>query len=143
MSVSGLLSSFLGYNNSPIQQLQQRQQLQQEFQQLGQDLQSGNLTAAQSDIATLQKNSLFANATSATSSSQTTNSASQAFNQLSHDAQAGNVSAAKQDFLTLQQDLQGQQAGWSHVSGRKACAKRSHDWTYGPRESVWERPAYR
>jgi outer membrane protein assembly factor BamD (BamD/ComL family) len=115
MSVTGLLSSFLGYNNSPLQQLQQKQQLQQEFQQLGQDLQSGNLTAAQSDIATLQKNSIFANATSASaSSSQTTNSASQAFNQLSQDVQSGNLSAAKQDFLTLQQDLQGQQTGWAH-----------------------------
>ena len=51
MSVSGISSSSL-FNTSGVQSL--FQQFQQTFQQLGKDLHQGNLSAAQSDFATLQ-----------------------------------------------------------------------------------------
>jgi len=83
----------------------QLQQFQQEFQQLGKDLTSGNLSAAQSDFATLQKD---LPQVSSTSTSQGNNPIAQAFNQLSQDLQAGNLSAAQQDYSTIQQDFQSQ-----------------------------------
>lgn len=104
MSLSGISSSNLfNYENPSVQN--QRQQLQQEFQQLGQDLQSGNLSAAQTDFATLQQIGSNSNATSSTASS---NPLAQAFNQLGQDLQSGNLSAAQQDFSTIQQDMQSQ-----------------------------------
>ena len=63
MSVSGISSSSLfDYNTQSVQN--KMQQFQQEFQQLGQDLQSGNLSAAQSDFATLQQYAPQTNSTS-------------------------------------------------------------------------------
>jgi len=104
MSVAGIFSSGISsYNPQSIQN--RMQQFQQEFQQLGQDLQSGNLSAAQSDFATLQQSAPQANSTT---SAQGTNTIFQAFTQLSTDLQAGNTTAAQQDYATLQQDLQGQ-----------------------------------
>jgi outer membrane protein assembly factor BamD (BamD/ComL family) len=87
------------------------QQFQQVFQQLGQDLQSGNLSAAQSDFATLQQ---LGPQNTSTASSQSNNPIAQAFNQLSQDLQSGNLSAAQQDYTTLQQALQAQAARAQH-----------------------------
>ena len=102
MSISGISSSsFLNYES--VQNSFQK--FRQEFQQLGQDLQSGNLSAAQSDFATLQQ---LDPQSSSTSSTQSTNPIVQAFNQLSQDLQSGNISAAQQDYATLQQDFQNQ-----------------------------------
>ncbi len=102
MSVSGISSSsFFDYGSQSIQN--RMQQFQKEFQQLGQDLQSGNLSAAQSDFATLQQ---YAPQTSSSSSSQSSNPIAQEFSQLSQDLQSGNLSAAQSDFSTLQQDFQ-------------------------------------
>jgi outer membrane protein assembly factor BamD (BamD/ComL family) len=102
MSVSGISSSsFL--NNQSIQN--NFQQFQQIFQQLGQDLQSGNLSAAQSDFATLQK---LQPQNNAASSSQINNPVAQAFNQLAQDLQSGNLFAAQQDYTTIQQAFQNQ-----------------------------------
>lgn len=102
MSVSGILSS--SFSNYNVQNMQsQMQQFQQEFQQLGQDLQSGNLSAAQSDLGVLQQY-----APQASSSSQSTNPITQEFNQLATDLQAGNTTAAQQDYATIQQDFQSQ-----------------------------------
>jgi outer membrane protein assembly factor BamD (BamD/ComL family) len=84
----------------------QLQQFQQDFRQLGQDLQSGNLSAAQSDFVTLQKDLPQTNST--TSTSQNNSPIAQAFSQLSQDLQAGNLSAAQQDYSTIQQDFQSQ-----------------------------------
>ena len=110
MSVSGISSSNLfDYSTQSVQN--RRQQFQQEFQQLGQDLQSGNLSAAQADFATLQQ---LGPQTSSTSSSQTNNPIAQAFNQLAQDLQSGNVSAAQQDVSTIQQDIKSQ-AGQLHT----------------------------
>jgi outer membrane protein assembly factor BamD (BamD/ComL family) len=98
MSVSGILSSNLfNYQN---QSVNNNQKFKQDFAQLGQDLQSGNLTAAQSDMSTLEQ--LKPQATTSTQN----NPVAQAFNQLSRDLQSGNVSAAQQDYTTIQQDIQ-------------------------------------
>jgi len=109
MSVSGISSSSLfDYNTQSVQN--RKQQFQQEFQQLGQDLQSGNLSAAQADFATLQQ---LGPQTNSTSSSQSSNPIAQEFSQLSQDLQSGNVSAAQKDYSTIQQDFQ-THAGQAH-----------------------------
>jgi hypothetical protein len=87
------------------------QQLKTEFQQLGQDLQSGNLTQAQQDYATLSQNVPSSGATAA-------NPALQAFSQLGQDLQAGNLQAAQQDYATVQQDAQQQAAQVTGHHGR-------------------------
>src|SRR5271169_1262257 len=106
MSVAGILSS--GLFNYAAQSVNNNvQKFRQEFQQLGQDLQSGNLSAAQSDFATLQQLAPQ-NSSSASASSSSSSPLAQAFNQLSQDLQAGNISGAQQDFATIQQDFQSQ-----------------------------------
>ena len=117
MSVSGILSSSFSHYN--VQNMQsQMQQFQQEFQQLGQDLQSGNVSAAQSDFAALQQYAPQAN-----SSSQSTSPIAQAFNQLAtqdfqnqgaqmhhhhhhHGGGGSQSNAIEQMFQQLGQDLQ-------------------------------------
>ncbi|MGA2420250.1 MAG: hypothetical protein ABSG69_09210 [Candidatus Acidiferrum sp.] len=117
MSITGVLSSNLfGAQNAQTT----AQKLKQEFQQLGQDLQLGSLSAAQSDFATLQQNAPQASTTS--SSAQTSNPLTQAFQQLSQDLKAGNLTAAKQDYSTIQQDFktqaaQGQTEHHRHLRG--------------------------
>ena len=110
MSVLGILSSSLSSYNVPSIQSQMKQ-FQQEFHQLGTDLQSGNLTAAQSDYAALQTST---SATQTSSSSQSTGSIAQAFNQLGTDLQSGNLTAAQQDYSTIQQDAQNQSSQVHH-----------------------------
>jgi hypothetical protein len=82
------------------QQIQsnQKQQFQQELQQLGKDIQSGNLSAAQADFATLQQGGSI-------SSTARTKVIAQAFNRLGQDLQSGNTTAAQQDYAKLQQEL--------------------------------------
>jgi outer membrane protein assembly factor BamD (BamD/ComL family) len=101
MSVSGIATSL--YNTQSVQSM--FQQFQQTFQQLGKDLQSGNLSAAQSDFATLQQ---LQPQTKSASSSQSNNPIAQAFSQLSTDLQSGNLSAAQNDYTTIQQAMQSQ-----------------------------------
>jgi hypothetical protein len=101
MSVSGISS--INFQDFHSQTMQSRmQQFRQEFQQLGQDLQSGNLSAAQADFATLQQVGPQAN------SAQGTDSITQDFNLLAQDLKSGNLSAAQQDFTKIQQDVQTQ-----------------------------------
>jgi hypothetical protein len=110
MSVSAISGSGLfDYSSQTVQN--KTQQFQQEFQQLGQDLQSGNLSAAQADFATLQQ---LAPQTNPASTAQSSNPIAQEFDQLSQDLKAGNLSAAKQDYATIQQDLQNQAAPVHH-----------------------------
>lgn len=93
---------------------QMSQSVRQEFEQLGRDLQMGNLKAAQSDFATIQGSAPFShpysnassNPSQATANSQGLDAVRQAFNQLSQDLRAGNIAAARQDYSSLQQDLQ-------------------------------------
>jgi outer membrane protein assembly factor BamD (BamD/ComL family) len=93
----------------------QFQQFQQEFQQLGQDLSSGNISAAQSDFVTLQNDMPQANsASNSTSTSQSNNPIAQAFNQLAQDLQSGNLSAAQKDYATIQQDFKSQASQMHH-----------------------------
>jgi len=108
MSISGILTSSynqyqLGAASNPYQQ---------DMQKLSQDLQSGNLSASQSDFAALQAafsqptGSTAATSTSSTSSAAIFTPITQAFNQLATDLQSGNVSAAQKDLSTLQQGFQ-------------------------------------
>ncbi|MDR3755110.1 MAG: hypothetical protein P4K93_17150 [Terracidiphilus sp.] len=98
------------------------QKLEQELQQLGTDLQSGNLTAAQADYVTLQQDL----PQTSDSYSQTSNPIEQAFNQLSKDLQAGNLTAAQQDFQTIQKDLQNQAAHGSQSDDATEGARHHH-----------------
>jgi hypothetical protein len=98
MSISGILSS----NLSQYQLSAASAVYQQGIQQLSKDLQSGNLSAAQSDFAILQK--AFSQPPTTTPS--TSDPVARAFNQLASDLKSGNLAAAQKDFSTLQQDLQ-------------------------------------
>lgn len=102
MSVSAILSS--AFNQPQVSSNKQ-----QSISQLGKDLQSGNLSAAQSDFASLQAAFSQSSTTTGGSTNPATGSTSspiaQAFNQLSSDLQSGNLSAAQKDFSTVQQDL--------------------------------------
>ena len=112
MSVAGILgSSFVNYAAQSVQS--RMQQARKDFQQLGQDLQSGNLSAAQSDFAAMQKLGLQSNSSSSTQSS---SSVSRDFQQLSQDLQSGNTAAAQQDYSKIQQDFQSQ-APHTHHQG--------------------------
>jgi len=107
MSVSGILSSsYSNYNNQTIQS--ERQQFRQDFRQLGRDLQSGGISAAQQDFSALQQ--LIPQ--TGLPSAQGNTPIAQEFNQLSQDLQSGNLSAAQQDYATIQQDFQSHAAQW-------------------------------
>ncbi len=101
MSVASIASSALMHFSGQAAQ-SNRQKWQQEFQQLGQDLQTGNLSAAQADFATLQQ---LNPQIGATSSAQNGNPVAQDFSQLGNDLQAGNTTAAQQDYSNLQQQI--------------------------------------
>lgn len=108
MSIAGILSSSLFSSNS--QSVHNRmQQFRQDFQKLGQDLQTGNLTGAQADFAALQKDG-----PQPSSSTQNSNPIAQELQQLSTDLQSGNLTAAQQDYTNLQQDFQNQAAQRPH-----------------------------
>ena len=116
MSVGAILGSVLQSALAATNTPSKFKQFQQEFQQLGKDLQAGNLTQAQTDLVTLEQNSPFlhigaaATATGGSSASTSNNPIAQAFNQLAQDLRAGNVSAARQDFSAIQQDFQNAQS---------------------------------
>jgi outer membrane protein assembly factor BamD (BamD/ComL family) len=108
MSIAGILTSSL-LNPSSQALASSQQSFQKEFQQLGQDLQSGNLSAAQADFATLQQNSPSSSATVSTG-----NPIASAFSQLGKDLQSGNLTAAQQDFTNIQQEVQSQSTQAHH-----------------------------
>lgn len=103
MSIAGILSSvlFSGGGGHAVQK--KGSQFQQEFQQLGQDLQSGNRSAAQSDFAALQQ--LGPNSGS-TAQTQAASSIAQDLQQLGQDLKSGDTSAAQQDYAKIVQDFQ-------------------------------------
>jgi hypothetical protein len=80
------------------------QKIQSEFQQLGQDLQAGNLTKAQSDFSVLSQN--------LSSPLQSNSALAQAFSSLGSALQSGNLVAAQQAYTSLQQDVE--QTGQGH-----------------------------
>ncbi|MGP0099206.1 MAG: hypothetical protein ACLPHI_19375 [Terriglobales bacterium] len=107
MSISGILSNTynqyqIGATPNPIQQ---------QIQQLGTALQSGNLSAAQSDFASLQAAFSQPSTTTGAPTSTAGGPVNQAFNQLASDLQSGNLSAAQKDFATVQQDIHGPNGG--------------------------------
>jgi outer membrane protein assembly factor BamD (BamD/ComL family) len=126
MSIIGILSSNLfsagAAQTTPGSQGNPSafQQIKTEFQQLGQDLQSGNLSQAQSDFTTLSQNLSSASQSSATGANPASGgntTIAQAFSQLGQDLQSGNLQGAQQDFTNLQQNLQqatSQQVGGHH-----------------------------
>jgi soluble cytochrome b562 len=109
MSVSGIPSSYF-LDTNPQGTQSRMQQFRKEFQQLGQDLQTGNLTAAQADFATLQQ---IAPGSSA-SSTQSTNPIAKDFAQLARDLQSGNLSAAQHDYGQVLKDMQNQAVHMRH-----------------------------
>jgi outer membrane protein assembly factor BamD (BamD/ComL family) len=94
------------------------QQIQTEFQQLGQDLQSGNLQEAQQDFTNLQQDVQQSagqqvgshhhhhHVGGSQNSPQQANPIAQAFSTLAQDLQAGNLSGAQSAFAALQTDIQ-------------------------------------
>ncbi len=113
MSVSGIFSSSLSNN----QVSSQYQLTNSEFQQLGQDLATGNLSSAQSDFAVLQQAFMQPAATASTSpasAASTSNPLAQAFQQLSSDLKTGDLTAAQKDYSTIQQDMQSRFTGHLH-----------------------------
>ncbi|HWZ81791.1 MAG TPA: hypothetical protein VNW47_04160 [Terriglobales bacterium] len=110
MSVAGISSS--NFYRQAISNPQNRiQDFQKEFQQLGQDLQAGNLSAAQSDFSSLRQ---LQGPPVRFSPAQTTNPISASLAQLSKDLQTGNLPAAQQDFTALQLGVQTQASGSLH-----------------------------
>ena len=106
MSIAGIASSILSQLISP--QNTPAQQLKTEFQLLAQDLQTGNLSQAQTDFSALQKNI-------STGFSASTSPLSQELTTLGGDLQSGKLSAAQQDFLNIQQTVeQNSQSGQIH-----------------------------
>ena len=110
MSITSVASSTLLTQIYATQSTQnnqsQFQQIQTDFQQLGQDLQAGNLTGAQQDFATRQQ----ALPSGQSQSQQNTASPiAQAFTALSQALQSGNLQDAQTAFTTLQGDIQQQQ----------------------------------
>ncbi|MFZ1917534.1 MAG: hypothetical protein WAU58_08175 [Terriglobales bacterium] len=106
MSISGIFSS--SFSNNQISS--QYQLTNSEFQQLGQDLATGNLSSAQSDFAILQQAFMQPVATASSAS----NPLAQAFQQLSSDLKSGNLTAAQKDYSTIQQDMKSQFSGHHH-----------------------------
>jgi hypothetical protein len=122
MSVMGILSNSL-LNHFTQNTQNQTQQIQQDFQKLGSDLSSGNLSGAQSDFSALQQL-----VPGIASSAQSSSNISQAFSKLSSDLQSGNLSAAQQDYATLQQDMQsahGHHHHHQHTGGANASTTMS------------------
>ena len=97
MLVTGIASSILSILSGSQTQQTPFQRTRSEFQQLGQDLQAGNLAQAQQDFAALSQNLPSAN-------QNTANPVAQAITQLGKDLQSGNLSAARQDFTAIRED---------------------------------------
>ena len=121
MSVTGVSSSS-PFHPSITQSVQNKfQQIQSQFQQLGEDLQAGNLVAAQKDFATIQQDPQQLSGQvqhhhhhqrvrvaqeSNSASEQQENPVSQAFGTLGQALQSGSLSSAQQAYTALQQNLQ-------------------------------------
>jgi chromosome segregation ATPase len=98
MSISAISNSLHTQTQQNAALSTNLKQFQQEFQQLGQDLQSGNVSAAKGDLSTLQQLGIPGFLSSSTT-------VGQEFTKLSTQLQAGNVSGAEQDYTSIQQNL--------------------------------------
>jgi hypothetical protein len=110
MSISGVSSDV--FQASVAQGAQNKfQQIQSQFQKVGQDLQSGNLTQAQADFATLSQELPSAQQAGGSTTTGPTSILAKAFQALGQDLKAGNLAASQADFATIQQDAQQQSSG--------------------------------
>jgi hypothetical protein len=113
MSFSGVSSSD-PLRTSVAQGAQDKfQQIQTQFQKIGQDLQSGNLTQAQADYVTLSQQLPSSQQAGNSTGAGPTSTLAKAFQTLGQDLQAGNLAASQADFATIQQDAQQQNSGQS------------------------------
>ena len=96
MSIAAITSNPVDYTPTESR----LQQFRQGFEQLGQDLQSGNLAAAKADFADLPKPG------EAGGSQQINSPIEQSFLQLRHSLVTGNLSGATQAYKEIQQDIQ-------------------------------------
>jgi hypothetical protein len=111
MSISGVSSGDV-FQASVAHGAQTKfQQIQSQFQKVGQDLQSGNLTQAQADFATLSQGLPSAQQVGAATTTGPTSTLAKAFQALGQDLKAGNLAASQADFATIQQDAQQQSSG--------------------------------
>jgi soluble cytochrome b562 len=121
MSVAGIASTGI----SQLFNVQRNfQQVQSEFKQLGQDLQAGNLTQAQTDFVTLSQSFASAPQTS-------TSSVSQALNSLGQALQSGNLAAAQQAFANLPPNMVGPSAvsHHSHAHGAFSSGQQNNSFS--------------
>lgn len=111
MSITSIFSNVSNYLNetSSVRERPQpnMQEFKQDFQQLGQDLEAGNLSAAQADFATLQQ---VGPRGLSNPGLHPNNPVAKAFDHLSQDLQSGDLSAAQQDYAKIQQGVQRQAA---------------------------------
>src|SRR5260370_27784714 len=119
MGIFGIANTILGQISSATTPNPHKQQAKQGFQLLGQDLQSGNLSQAQSDFASLQQllpGGQQSSQLTPISSAQSNNPLATAVSQLAQDLKSGNLTSAQSDFATVQQNLQqaGPQARAAH-----------------------------
>ena len=106
MSVAGIASTFA--NLIPCAFQGKIQTFKQDFQKLGQDLQSGDLVAAQSDFTKLLKDAPpgLTGLPGSQGGASGKSPIDAAMDKLALDIQSGNLSGVKTDYTSLQQDLQ-------------------------------------
>jgi hypothetical protein len=125
MSIVGILASSALSLLTPSAQ-NPTKTLKQNFQQLGQDLKSGNLSAAQSDFTALQQN-VTASASAVPSpqaAASPSTAISQDFAKLSIDLQSGNLTGAQADYNSILQSFQteaAQSLGCYRTSASSSC----------------------
>lgn len=112
-SITGISSNLVDFQSPNGQNTGQskRQQFQRDFQQLGQDLQSGNLTGATADFGAMQ---MLTPQDGASSASFAASPIGKAIGQLTQDLQAGNLAGVKQDYSSIQKDIQNRVAQRGH-----------------------------
>lgn len=107
MSISSISSGSVLSANSAQDYQSKRQLLKSEFQQLGQDLQAGDLSQAQKDFASLS-------AALQGTTQNSTGAASQALTNLGQALQANDLSSAQQDYAAILQSAQQGQVHHRH-----------------------------
>lgn len=110
MSVTGIASNLCNYTWQTLNTQSIGQQFQQDFQQLGKDLQAGNTTAAQTDLVALQK-------LESSSGSSSTNPMSQMLQQMGSDLQSGDLTDAQQLYSGMQQRFEAHHGHHMHGGG--------------------------
>jgi hypothetical protein len=130
MSISGV-SSRDPLQTSAAQGAQNKfQQIQTQFQKIGQDLQSGNLTQAQADYVALSQQLPGGLQASNSTNTEHTSTLAKALQTLGKDLQSGNLAASQADFATIQQDVQ-QLSGQTHGHHRRGGVAGSSQPTAG------------